>query len=118
MRDSSGEHRLFGHLVAARVDSVFIRTTASDSLVSLSRKDVVRIERRGHMSVGGLMLGGCLVVGGILGISGSQLHDADSPGIEKVAAAVGFVAGCGIGALGGAAFGVINRHYGWQTISG
>ena len=117
VRDSLGDQRVFGRLVAARSDSVIIRIADSDSLHSISRTAIVRIERRGHISVGNLMLGGCLVAGGILGISGSQLHDPDSPGIEKFAATVGFVIGCGIGALGGAVIGFLNRHYGWETLS-
>ena len=115
-RDSAGEHRLLGRLATVTADSLQLRVANNNTIVQIDRQSVLRLERRRGVPLGKLMIGGCIAVGAILGVTGSQLRDPHSPGIEKLSAAVGFVAGCGIGALAGAAIGSISKHYSWEEI--
>ena len=75
LRDSSGGHRLVGHVTPLPPDSLALRLVDSDSVVRIDRSSVLRIERRVDVSVGKAMLAGCLAVGGILALAGSQVHD-------------------------------------------
>lgn len=117
LRDNSGDHRVFGRLTSVSPDSLILRVADTDSIIGIDRRMVLRIERRIEVSVGKAMIVGCLALGGTLALAGSQVHDLDSPGIEKVAAVLGSLVGCAVGALGGAAIGSLSRHYGWEEIT-
>jgi len=117
LRESSGGQRLLGRLTSVAPDSLVLRVADSDSLVRIDRRTLLRIERRVDVSIGKAMLAGCLALGGILGLAGSQVHDPDSPGIENVAAVLGGLFGCTLGAMGGFAIGSLSGHYGWEEIT-
>jgi hypothetical protein len=115
-RDSTGDKRAVGRLTAVTHDSLMLRVAQGDSLVAIDRRTVKRVERRRHdVSIVRAAGIGCLAVGGVLALLVSQEHDPDSPGIEKAFAVLGFVVGCGVGALGGAVIGLIGRH-GWEEV--
>jgi hypothetical protein len=114
LRDSTGGHRLVGHLWSVAPDSLVLRVADSDSFVRLDRRALTRIERRVEVSVRKAMIVGCVALGGVLGLAGSQVHDPDSPGIEKYVAVLGSLFGCALGALGGLVVGSINRHFAWE----
>ena len=89
----------------------------SDSLVRIDRRILLRIERRVDVSIGKAMIAGCLAVGGFLALAGSQVHDADSPGLEQLAAVLGGFFGCALGALGGSVLGSLSARYSWEEIA-
>jgi hypothetical protein len=118
LRDGPGERRLVGHLTAVTRDSLILHVTELNSVARINRTNVIRIERQvREMSVGKSAAVGCLALGGTLGLFGSQVHDPDSPGIEKAFAVVGLVVGCGLGGLGGAGLGLLSRHQSWEEIT-
>jgi len=117
LRDNSNGHRLVGHLTSVAPDSLVLRVADTDSIVSIARSTVLRIERRVEVSVGKAMLAGCVVVGGILALAGSQAHDPDSPGIETVVAVVGGLFGCLLGALGGFAISSLSERNSWEDVT-
>jgi hypothetical protein len=117
VRDRAGDTRAVGRLTAVTPDSLMLRVAQRDSLVAIDRRTVKRVERRRHdVSIVRAAGFGCLAVGGVLALLGSQTHDPDSPGIEKAFAVLGFVVGCGVGALGGAVVGLVMRH-GWEEVT-
>ena len=116
LQDSLGGHRVVGHLTSVAPDSLVLRVVDSDSVVSIDRSTVSRIERRADVNFFQAVVGGCLVVGGALALAGSQVRDPDSPGIETVAAVLGGVLGCAFG--GGAGFFIasLRERYSWREI--
>jgi len=117
LRDTSGGNHLVGHLTSVAPDSLVLRVVDTDSLVRIDRSTVLRIERRGDVSVGKAMIVGCVGLGGILALAGSQVHDPDSPGIETVAAVVGGLFGCLLGAVGGFAASSLSERSNWEEIT-
>jgi hypothetical protein len=117
LRDSWGGHPLVGHLMSVSPDSLVLRVFDSETVVKIDRSTVLRTERRVDGSLGKAMLAGCLAVGGVLALLGSQVHDADSPGIGTVAAVVGGVFGCLLGALGGSAITPVNERDRWEEVT-
>lgn len=117
LRDSSAGHRLVGHLTSVTRDSVVLQVLDTDSIVRIDRGTVLRTERRVDVSVGKTMLAGCLAVGGILALAGSQAHDPDSPGIETVVAVFGGLFGCALGALGGVAISSVRERNSWEEVT-
>ena len=116
VRDSLGSHRLVGHLTSIAPDSLVLRVADSDSLVGIDRHTLVRVERHVDTSVHKAVVLGCLAVGAILGLAGSQVEDPDSPGIAKYVAVYGSLFGCALGALGGFIIGSLTSHYAWEEI--
>jgi len=94
-----------------------LRVVDTDSIVSIDRNTVLRTELRGDTSVGKAMIVGCLTVGGVLALAGSQVHDPDSPGIEKVAAVLGGLFGCLLGAGAGFAVSSLNERSNWEEVT-
>ena len=92
--------QIHGRLIGISPDSLTLRLADGNAL-TLDRRAVKRVERHRKWNVGLSVAVGCVALGGVLGGLGSQMRDPDSPGIERAFAAVGFVAGCAIGALGG-----------------
>ena len=117
LRDSSGGHRVIGHLTSARSDSLFLRVDDTDSVLRIDRATVLRIERHIDAPIGKAMIAGCVAVGGILALAGSQVHDPDSPGIETIAAVAGGLFGCLVGAVGGFATSSLNERNNWEEVS-
>ena len=118
LRDGSGEQRLVGRLTAVTPDSLMLHVIESDSVAKIDRSTVIRVERqRRDISVRRTAKIGCLTVGGILGLLGSQATDPDSPGIENAFAVVGLALGCGLGAAGGAGLAVIQRRNSWEEFT-
>jgi hypothetical protein len=117
LRDGSSERRLLGHLTAVTRDSLILQVSELNSVARINRSKVIRIERQvREISVGKAAAVGCLAFGGVLALSGSQVHDPDSPGIEKAFAAAGMIVGCGLGGLGGAGLGLLSKHQSWEEI--
>jgi hypothetical protein len=117
LRDNERERRLLGHLTSVAPDSLILMVADGDSLVGIDRRTVLRVESRVDVSVGKAMIAGCLALGGVLALAGSQVHDPDSPGIEKAAAILGGLFGCALGALGGAVISSLRARYGWEEIT-
>jgi hypothetical protein len=117
LRDNSGERRLLGRLTSIASDSLMLLIAGGDSLVGVDRRTLVRVERRVDISIGRAMIAGCAVVGGILAVAGSQVHDPDSPGIEKAVAVLGGLFGCALGALGGVVLSSLSARYSWEEIT-
>lgn len=118
LRDGSGEQRLVGRLTAVTPDSLMLHVVENDSVAKIDRSTVIRVERqRRDISVRKTAAIGCLTVGGILGLLGSQATDPDSPGIEKAFAVVGLALGCGLGAAGGAGLALIERRKSWEEFT-
>lgn len=117
LRDGAGERRLRGLLTAVTADTLVLRIFESGVLARIDRRTVVRVERqRPHTSIARAAAVGCLSLGGVLGLAGSQAHDPDSPGIEKALTVVGFALGCGLGGLGGAGVGLLESHASWTEV--
>jgi hypothetical protein len=116
LRDSSA-HRLVGYITLVTSDSLALQLFESDSIARIDRNPLLRIERRPDVGIGKAMLAGCVAVGGILALAGSQVHDPDSPGIETVAAVVGGLFGCLLGAVGGFAIGSLSQRNSWEEIT-
>jgi hypothetical protein len=53
----------------------------------------------------------------MLGLAGSQVHDHDSPGIERAVAVIGSLVGCAFGTLVGVVSSSLSRRYAWQEIT-
>lgn len=117
IRDTTGGHSVFGHLTSVARDTLALRIVDGDFVVRIDRSTVMRIERRADVSARSAVVSGCLVVGGILGLAGSQVHDPDSPGIEKYLAVLGSIFGCAVGALGGVVISSLREHYTWEEIT-
>ena len=117
IRDSTVGHSLLGHLTSVARDTLALRVVDGDFVVRIDRSNVMRIERRVDVSVRSAVVTGCLVVGGILGLAGSQAHDPDSPGIGNYLAVLGSVFGCAVGALGGVVLSSLREHYTWEEIT-
>jgi hypothetical protein len=96
-RDSVGEHRVVGMLLTATSRSLVLRAEETDSILTFDRSSVVRVETQRPSSIQKAALIGCLFLGGAFALAGAGIHDPDSPGIENIAAVVGFVVGCGVG---------------------
>ena len=116
VRDSLGERRLIGHLTSVTPDSLSLRVADGNTTLAFDRRNVERVERQRGGSLAKWAGVGCVGVGGIFGLLGSQVHDPDSPGIERVLPVVGFVAGCGVGAVGGAVIHLVRRRS-WEEIT-
>jgi hypothetical protein len=92
-----------GYLERLTRDSLYLRVRGTDTVAAFSRLALDSVERLRLVKVPRAVGIGCLAVGGPLGALGYfGTHDPDSPGIEKMVGAVGFVVGCGLGAIGGA----------------
>jgi hypothetical protein len=110
VRDSIGERRIVGVLGRVTSQSLVLRVEDADTVVTINRRDVVRVEQRRQTgSVGKAALLGCLFVGGLLAAAGSGVHDPDSPGIGNILAIFGFGVGCAIGG------GVSGLLYFWSS---
>ena len=122
VRDSTGVRRMTGHLFSATPDTLVLQISESDSFARIDRHAIVRLERplggpRSEVSIGKAMIIGCLALGGVFALIGSQAHDADSPGIEKTLAAVGLVVGCGLGAGVGFVVGSLGGRQRWEEFT-
>jgi len=115
VHDSIGERRLIGRITALTPDSLTLQVADATSTLVLDRRTVSRVERRRSLSVGKPAKLGCLVLGGTLALLGSQVEDhPGSHGSHAPLTIAGFVAGCGLGALGGV---MISRtRQGWEEI--
>jgi len=112
---ASGVQRWEGYIERVTSDSLYLRVRGTDSTATFLRSSISSLERERVVNVGAAVGTGCLAVGvplGALGYFGT--HDPDSPGIEKLVGAVSFVAGCGIGAIGGLIVSGIRAH-GWEA---
>ena len=112
--DSSGVHRWEGFLESVTRDSLYVRIRDVDSISAFSRTAIGSLERQRDIhrlrSVGI----GCLAVGASLGALGYfGTHDPDSPGLEKIAGALGLGVGCLAGGLGGLIVSAI-PHREWE----
>ena len=118
VRDSTGVRRMTGHLFSATPDTLVLRIRESDSVATIDRHGIVRLERSlGEVSIRKAVIAGCLTVGGFFALIGSQAHDPDSPGIENYLAAYGLVIGCGLGAGVGFIFGSLLARQQWEEFT-
>jgi hypothetical protein len=116
VRDSVREQRIIGMLLTATSKSLVLRAEDTDSILTFERANVVRVEIQPSLSIGKAALAGCLFLGGALALAGSGVHDPDSPGIERIAALLGFVVGCGVGGGAGALLTIWSGSR-WQEIT-
>ena len=117
VRDSAGERRITGRLIAVTTDALLLRVSDGDT-VTIDRHGIVRLEKSlGEVSIRKAVISGCLIVGGFFALIGSQAHDADSPGIENYLAAYGLVIGCGLGAGVGFVFGSLLARQQWEEFT-
>jgi hypothetical protein len=117
LRDTTGGHSLVGRLTLVAADSLVLRVADTDSIISIDRRTVLRVERHSDVSVRKTMLAGCVAIGGILALAGSQVHDPDSQGIERIVSAAGAAFGCLLGALGGFAISSLRERNSWEEIT-
>jgi hypothetical protein len=118
VRDSAGERRMTGHLISVTTDTLLLRISAGDSVATIDRRGIVRLERSlGEVSIRKAVIAGCLTVGGFFALIGSQVHDPDSPGIENYLAAYGLVIGCGLGAGVGFILGSLLARQQWEEFT-
>jgi hypothetical protein len=117
VRDSAGEQRTTGRLIAVTTDALLLRVSDGDT-VTIDRHGIVRLEKSlGEVSIRKAVITGCLTLGGFLALAGSQAHDPDSPGIENWLAAYGLVIGCGLGAGVGFVFGSLLARQQWEEFT-
>ena len=118
MRGSRGAQRVTGHLIAVTADSLTLRVDEGDFVATIDRHTIVHIEKqRGVVSIGRAAAIGCLFLGGVFALIGSQAHDPDSPGIENAFAIWGFGIGCLFGAGGGILLRLLSARYDWEEIT-
>jgi hypothetical protein len=116
IREGNGDIRLIGRLTALAPESLTLRVTESDSVVTVERSRILRVERHHNVSIGKAAAIGCAALGATLGLLGATSHDPDSPGIEAPIAIAAVIVGCGLGGLGGAIIGVVGGQ-GWEEIT-
>ncbi len=110
VRDSAGERRTVGRLVAVRRDSLVLRVTEGDSLMAFDRRTVIRVQRKHHASIRRNAVGGCLLLGATVGLIGSQFDVPDSGGKDRETIVAAMIVGCGFGGLGGVIGGWLSRR--------
>jgi len=117
VRNDAREQQILGRLTSVGPESLTIRLAKGDSLLTIDRHTIQRVERkRRAWRFRTTMTVGCLTLGGALALLGSQAHDPDSPGIERAFAVAGFGLGCAVGALGGALAAWVSPGV-WEEIS-
>jgi hypothetical protein len=112
---ASRVQRWQGYIERVTPDSLYLRVRGTDSTATFLRSSISSLERERIVNTGAVVGAGCLAVGvplGALGYFGT--HDPDSPGLQKVAGALGFVVGCGAGAVGGLIVSAVRAH-GWEA---
>lgn len=112
--DTAGVHHWQGFFEGLTPDSLYIRFRDADSISAFSRSAIGSVERQREIHSLRTVGIGCLAVGAPLGALGYfGTHDPDSPGLEKIAAVLGFGAGCLAGGVGGLIVSAVRRN-GWE----
>lgn len=110
----AGDLRWQGYLEQVTPDSLRLRVRGTDTIAAFSRSSIRSVERERLVHPGRAVGVGCLAVGAALGALGYfGTHDPDSPGLEKIAGALGLGVGCVVGAAGGFIVSAV-RGRGWE----